>query len=199
MTETKARRTKPGIHVDAADRWWFGPNQIVNPDVLKYFKANLRRDREGEEYYIVNRFGELLEHASLDRVSGFPLIVETVLVSTGTNAGGETIPTLDLRLDSRQNISVPADGLTVYDEHTLGILLPERLVPARLGPLAMASLADFLDISEGDGENESPAEAEYRLMIPAGDAETSSENQSWLDIKHGERDQLFAEASASDD
>ena len=43
-TEPRARRTQPGIHVDERDLWWYGPNQIVNPDVLAYFKKNLRRD-----------------------------------------------------------------------------------------------------------------------------------------------------------
>lgn len=143
-----ARQTRPGIRIDAEERWWYGETQIINPDVLAYFKLNLRCDDAGR-YFIINRFGELLEHGMLDSVAGFPLTVETIL--PGTRADGYAEPTLELRLDSREALSVPARGLTGFDLTTLGLRLPERGVPARLGPMAMASLVSLLLEVEPDG------------------------------------------------
>ncbi len=78
----------------------------------------------------------------LDSVAGFPLTIETIL--PGTKADGYAEPTLELRLDSREALSVPARELTGFDALTLGLRLPERGVPARLGPMAMASLVSLL-------------------------------------------------------
>lgn len=163
-----ARQTRPNIRVDAQERWWYAETQIINPDVLAYFKLNLRCDDAGR-YFIINRFGELLEHGMLDAVAGFPLTIETIL--PGTQADGHAEPTLELRLDSREALTAPASALTRFDEETLGLRLPERGVPARLGPMAMASLVSLLVETEaGDGQPDQSGFAldftEYKCQVP---------------------------------
>jgi hypothetical protein len=149
---SEPRRTRPGISIDATSRWWSGAGQIVNASVLAYFKSRLRRDRN-RDYYIDNRFGELREHGYLDRVEGFPLAIETIFPAVSDAGQLE----LEIRLDCGESLRVSATSLTVYDDQTLGIILPERGVPARLGPMAMASLVDCLvEIDSGGG---------YRLEI----------------------------------
>lgn len=192
MTDTLPRSTRPGISIDDRDRWWYGPNPIVNPDVLAYFKLNLRREPDDGAYYIINRFGELLEHGFLDRVDGFPLIVETVLVTTIESANRKTELILELRLDSRESLTVPAAGLTIYDEHTLGLVLPKRNVPARLGPMAMGSLASMLEVTETitpDNTIENTHLPEYILA--------STSDGPAVPLQTGDRALLFQNSGAS--
>ena len=175
--QNQARITRPQVRVDAQDRWFYADQAIVNPDVLAYFKLNLHRNAEGD-YYIINRFGELLEHGYLDGVAGFPLIAESVTVHSAGAQGLE----LALGLDSREQLRVPADALRMYDEQTLGLLLPipGREIPVRLGPLAMASLVDYLE----------PLGDTYRLQWPADPGRS-------FELQRGQRSEFTRDAGSA--
>ena len=90
MSDTGPRISRPGITIDEHDRWWNSTAQIINADVLAYFKRNLHRTDDGA-YYILNRFGELREHGFLDAVRGFPILIETIWIATRTFAGNDAV------------------------------------------------------------------------------------------------------------
>ena len=68
--------THPDLLINENDEWIFENNKIINDEILKYFKKNLKKDDTG--FYIENIFGEKLETAYLKEVKGFPLQIKNV-------------------------------------------------------------------------------------------------------------------------
>ena len=155
----KAYTTKPGITVDAQGIWQYQAQAIENTSILSYFKQQLRRDAKG--YYIENIFGERREHAYLDRVKGFPLQVRTItpLRSQSLLTPGREEFSVQVDLDSHENISVPAQNLYILGADKMVLILSTRGgVPARLSPSAMTSLMSYLHQDEHEN---------YFLVLPA--------------------------------
>ncbi|MBX7057314.1 MAG: hypothetical protein K1X75_04565 [Leptospirales bacterium] len=134
-------RTRPGILVDRAGRWRFQGAEIDNVEVLRYFKAQLRRDAQG--YWIDNRFGELRERGDLDAVEAYPLhaIVCHPLIENGQLQ-------LMLRLDSGEELQVPAANAAMTAEDCIVVEIPQRGFAVRLSGMAMASLVENLYLDE---------------------------------------------------
>ncbi len=165
-----ARTTRPGITIAADGRWFFRENEIFQEGVLTYFKQNLRQDGDG--YYIINRFGELLEHGYLDRVEGFPLFITAAYPEADPDDPGGV--RLRLVLDSGETLRVPGNSLRIYGDDLLAVIIPERDVPARLTGPAMASLVEYLHVDDND---------EYFLVLP--------DEQRKVHLEHGDATKLF--------
>ncbi len=69
------RKFDSEIIVDGSDRWIFRGSEITQPDILKYFRNNLKENQKG--IFIENVFGELSEHGYIHSV-GFPCHVLAV-------------------------------------------------------------------------------------------------------------------------
>ncbi len=159
--------TRSDIMVDENDVWLFDGKPVENEEILAYFKLNLKR--EGEEYYILNQFGPLKEHAYLSRVEGFPL--KAILLQWR-----ERDSLLELTLDSRETITVPPSSLRIYDESTLGVEDQKGGIPIRLSSSAMSALSEYL----GGGEEG------YHLSRSQGER---------IPLPHSSRSSLFASSS----
>lgn len=160
--------TRPGIRVDERGRWYYRSDLIENRAILDYFKKQLRRDANG--YYIENRFGPRSEHGYLERVDGFPLAADS-LQPEPDDADGIR---LRVRLDDGEQFEGPAEALRIFAEDSLGLEVPGRGVPARLSPLAMASLVTYLHLDEHEA---------YHLVLP--------EDQRKAPIQRGAIEDLF--------
>jgi len=75
------RKFDSEIVVTSDDRWIFRGNEIVQEDILSYFRSNLKQDESG--VFIDNRFGELEEHGYLT-LYGYPVHVTYVSEEGGT-------------------------------------------------------------------------------------------------------------------
>ncbi len=133
--------TRPHLRVDDEGNWWYKNALLKNEQVITYFKRRLKR--EGTKYYIENIFGNKIEHACLDAIEGFPLIVKEVIsiVPMETNIG----ISITVRLDSKENIKGSVENLYVLGPDCLAITISDRGgVPARLNAQSMVSLAPYL-------------------------------------------------------
>lgn len=106
-----ARKFDSEIQVTPEDRWVFRGNEIIQEDILRYFRSNLKQDDRG--VYILNRFGEREEHGYLD-LQGYPVHILSV-----SEEGGDLFFTTDcdrtLGLDDIQ-ISLSAEGGIIAHE-----------------------------------------------------------------------------------
>lgn len=146
--------TYPDIKITS--KGWFNKGeQITNPDILRFFKQNLRRFPDGT-YFIYNEFHGKIEHAIPESVESFPLTVNRIEIISSA---------LKVYLDSGETIRCSPDDLCYEDDHTLWLPVqkePEDFlkddsvqqhfqsendtgIPARLSPSAMASLMDYID------------------------------------------------------
>ena len=146
------RESNPEVSIDSLGRWFFQRDALIdNPNVLAYFKANLRRDGKG--FFIENHFGELVEIAYLESVEGFPLEAQIFVESLAENQaetsrnGAPSQAVFAAGLDSGQRVLLSPAELFMVDENTIGFLT-EHKVPVRLSPVAMASLTEFLQTDE---------------------------------------------------
>ncbi|MCC5815896.1 MAG: hypothetical protein JJT78_14170 [Leptospira sp.] len=76
-----AREFDSEIYITADDKWIFRGNEIIQEDILSYFRKNLKQDERG--VYIDNKFGELEEHGYLT-LYGFPVHITYVSEEGGT-------------------------------------------------------------------------------------------------------------------
>lgn len=74
------RKFDSEITIDPFDRWIFRGNEITQPNVLKYFRENLKQNSHG--VYIENVFGELSENGYLS-IQGFPCHILNVKEEDG--------------------------------------------------------------------------------------------------------------------
>jgi hypothetical protein len=75
-----ARKFDSEIRIDPLDRWIFRDIEITQPQILKYFRQNLKQNENG--IFIENVFGELSENGYLE-VKGFPCHIVTVREEDG--------------------------------------------------------------------------------------------------------------------
>ena len=136
--------------------------------------------------------GELLEHAYLDRIDGFPVFVESLLVTAVSDDDGREELILELRLDSRESLNAPAAALTIYDEYTLALILPGREVPARLSPLAMGSLAQLLqEPTLETAPTADPTHSNRKPIDAPGYCLSGPEGSPIVPLARGDREDLF--------
>ncbi len=149
--------TRPSLSINEKGLWYQGASLIENKAVLRYFKKQLYRDREGA-YYIENIFGSLQEHAYLDCVLGFPLEVRHISILLLKDPHSlqiqakellkqESFPMLCMQaqLDSGEDMLFAGSNLYLSQEDLMSLVLRKRGgLPARLSPGAMLSLRNYL-------------------------------------------------------
>ncbi len=101
--------TQTDIEIHSSGQWFFRGEPIQHGEILNYFKVNLRKTPDGR-FYILNRFGEKVEHAFLRFVKGFPLSA----VHTTLGADDQIVFTLD----SGDEYTVEPDDLLLLDGET---------------------------------------------------------------------------------
>ncbi len=162
MIDKKIFVTKPGIVINELGNWYYQGIPIENDAILTYFKKQLRREKK--RYYIENIFGKRKEHAYLDTVIGYPLMV-TKITPIAASEGGAQFD-FHISLDSKEIFTLGLIDLRILTSETMVILLGQRGdVPARLNPAAMYSLAPYLRQNSKDEYflvlSETPEEQEF--------------------------------------
>jgi hypothetical protein len=125
----------PGITINDSGRWYHNKIEIININILNYFKKNIYRI--DSDYYIHNQFGEKNEFAMLDSVQGFPVQITQILSFQKR--------LYLIHLDYGDEITIPDENFLYFNDSTLAALLPEKNVLARLNGYAMTSLMKDLD------------------------------------------------------
>jgi len=126
-------RSRSGIKIDPFDHWIYQGLEIVQPDILSYFRQNLHRDHC---YYIHNQFGALIEQGDLDEVKGFPIhATSATLIGAG----------FKFLLDSEEYITIPFEAILASEPDCLFFEIPERRVPVRLKASAMTHASNSLE------------------------------------------------------
>ncbi|HMX58503.1 MAG TPA: hypothetical protein PKE49_18390 [Leptospiraceae bacterium] len=126
-------KTRPGILIDEKDRWIYQQAELIQPDILAYFRQNLHRS--DRTYFIRNTFGELVEEGELDAVLGFPLHAISAVPQT------EDVHFL---VDSGERITIPFSAIYLDRDDCFFFEMPGRGVPVRLTASAMTHVSDTL-------------------------------------------------------
>ena len=122
--------THPGIIIDDTGKWYHNGIEIINKNGLNYFKKNIVRI--DSDYYIHNQLCEKNEFAVIDSVKGFPLEITQIL------SFQERLYLI--HLDYGEEKTVTVENFLYFNDTTLGIILHDKNVVARLRGFAMTSL-----------------------------------------------------------
>jgi hypothetical protein len=133
-----ARKFDSEITIDENDRWIFRGTEITQPEILKYFRNNLKQNQRG--VFIENIFGEWSENGFIHAI-GYPCHVIAVQCEEDE---------LFFYADDDKHFKFPEFELyQTWDDRIIGIHSESPSIKYRFDWNAAGQLGEFLDEQNG--------------------------------------------------